>query len=157
MTKEKVCKFCGVLESYGHLEWCKLTRAPSPAEALQAVINEEKACVGGEGPSALLAAMAEAALAALQVEPEADVAEANFQLRRLNKAVEALEKPSEPIPEPDYLKMLARLQWARYRILDRSRPEMVFVSKKVWDEVFGALGRLDDPDAKPENREAPRK
>lgn len=73
MTNEQAkCRFCGVLASHGHFDWCKVTRAPSPSEVMQAVIDEEGRCVGGEGPSSGLADMAKAALAALPAEPKAD-------------------------------------------------------------------------------------
>lgn len=79
MTNEQArCRFCGVLASHGHFDWCKVTRAPSPAEVMQAVIDEEDRCVGGEGPSSGLADMAKAALAALPAEPKCATCGATF-------------------------------------------------------------------------------
>lgn len=76
--------------------------------------------------------------------------------REVSGFVEWLNKRTadEPPAPHDYLRMLARLKWANCRVLDRALPEMVFVNRRVWDEVFLALGPLDDPDAKPENRQA---
>jgi hypothetical protein len=57
------CKFCGVLEEYGHFDWCKIDRAPTADEIILAVIDENERCVGYEGPSETLAGMCKSYLA----------------------------------------------------------------------------------------------
>lgn len=65
-VEEPSCQFCGVLQSHGHFDWCKRTRAPTPVEVLEALVAEEAHCVGEEGPTQGLTDMAKAALAAVK-------------------------------------------------------------------------------------------
>ena len=59
------CRYCGVLEQYGHTDWCKKTRAPTAKEVLEAVIEENRLSVD-EGPSYDLTNMAKCALKHLE-------------------------------------------------------------------------------------------
>lgn len=59
--ENETCYFCGVLPKYGHMDWCKRTRAPTAQELAAAVVEEYEQSVD-EGPSYDLAAMAKAYL-----------------------------------------------------------------------------------------------
>jgi hypothetical protein len=56
------CLFCGVLPEYGHMHWCKITRAPTGNEIARAVINEHERSVVFDGPSGGLVDMCRAYL-----------------------------------------------------------------------------------------------
>lgn len=56
------CRFCGVLPEYGHMDWCKVDRAPTAEEIARAVIDENECSVGYDGPSEGLASMCRAYL-----------------------------------------------------------------------------------------------
>ena len=51
MNATASCVYCGVLPEYGHLDWCKITRAPFDEEIINAVLEEAERSVGDEGPS----------------------------------------------------------------------------------------------------------
>lgn len=61
-SQTEVCRHCGVLPEYGHMDWCKIDRAPTAQELAKAVIAEEERSVGYDGPSATLVGMAKAYL-----------------------------------------------------------------------------------------------
>ena len=56
-----ICRFCGVLPEFGHMDWCKVDRAPTAKEVAEAVVSEQERSVD-EGLSSGLVAMAQAFL-----------------------------------------------------------------------------------------------